>query len=167
MSGADRLEMAGQIAEAVRACGAVRVAIAGSLARGDASSAGNERVSLVAAANDEAVLLDALFDWHGSGRQSFDLFEGELGGVPFSIRIVLPERFGALLIWDTGSEGHLALLEKEAARFNLGIDESGIHHGGDLQDTPDEETAYRLLGLRVVPPKERLGTDEITRHRLP
>lgn len=163
MAAPGRGEFASLIAEKLSALGAVHVAVSGGLARGEGA---DSVVSFVAAAADDVAFQDALLAWHPGGEQAFDQFRGEWDGAPFCVRVVLPERFGALSIWDTGSDAHIALLTKEAARMNLEIDESGIHHGGDLQDTPDEETAYRLLGLRVIPPAERRGTDEISRYKL-
>ncbi|NNE09326.1 MAG: hypothetical protein HKN20_12265 [Gemmatimonadetes bacterium] len=166
-------ELAARLALELRDLGAVRAAVTGAIARGEsaASVAGEpgdrtNPVTLIAAADDEAAFYDLLFAWNAGGARSFDVFKGERDGVHFAIRVVLPERYGALAIWDTGNDAHLALLMKEAARFNLELDESGIHHGGDLQETSDEESAYRLLGLRRVPPEERTGEGELENYRL-
>jgi DNA polymerase (family 10) len=57
-------------------------------------------------------------------------------GVPVELVAAAPDRFGAALVWATGSPAYVAAL-------------------GPLPEAPDEETVYRLLNLPWCPPELR------------
>lgn len=82
-------------------------------------------------------------------------------GLPMIIRAVVPERFGAALVWATGSERHRAVLEKRAAERGLVLDADALVRGGGPLATPDEEAVYAALGLPWIPPAIREGTGEV------
>ncbi|MBE3577730.1 MAG: hypothetical protein IMX00_08570 [Limnochordales bacterium] len=105
---------------------------------------------------------------------------GKMLGVPVHIYVTTPERFGAVLLWATGGEMHLAelapvltarglllgpegLLRRVASSTPEGKGNGTADHPADsspdlpseLVVTPDEESVYRYLGLAPIPPELR------------
>jgi len=74
-------------------------------------------------------------------------------------------RFGAVLLHATGSKAHHEQLGVLAGRKGFSLDADGLRRGGKLIPTPNEAAVYRSVGLPVVPPELREGTDEIARAR--
>ena len=71
-------------------------------------------------------------------------------GVLCEIHLAAPEAFGLALLRATGSPAHVAAIEARAAAG-----------GTRLDRLPDERAVYRAVGLPLLPPEVRDGTDEI------
>jgi len=71
-------------------------------------------------------------------------------GALCEIHVAPPDSFGLALLRATGSPAHVAAIEARAA--------SG---GARLERLPDEAAVYRAVGLPLLPPEVRDGTDEI------
>jgi DNA polymerase (family X) len=72
-----------------------------------------------------------------------------------------PAQFGAALLWWTGSDAHRAELEARATRERLRFTAEGLFRGERPLSTPDEQDAYRALGLPWIPPELREGWGEL------
>lgn len=94
------------------------------------------------------------------GKESAKFRRGS--GVRVEMILCAPDQFGWAWIQTTGSANHLKLLTSRAA--SRGLEISGFQVLGNKArvPVPDEETAYRLLGLPWIPPELREGRDEIT-----
>lgn len=82
-------------------------------------------------------------------------------GLPLRVRGTSPDRFGAVLLWATGSEAHRAALAERAAARGLTLGADGLHRDGQIIPTADEAAAYAALGLPWIAPELREGTGEI------
>lgn len=76
--------------------------------------------------------------------------------------------FGALLQHFTGSRLHNILLRRYALKLGFSLSEYGIRevNTGILHQFNNETDFYNFLGLRLIPPSERLGEDEISRYKM-
>lgn len=74
------------------------------------------------------------------------------GGLRADVYLVPPTKLGWALIRATGSPAHVELLRGRAR--DRGIDL-------DILEAAEEHHVYRALGLRLLPPEVRDGTDEI------
>lgn len=83
----------------------------------------------------------------------------------------VPERYGALLQWLTGSIAHNAALARRAAARGLALGPGGVRDtDGALLRTPAETDVYRLLGMATPPPELREDWGEVeaaAEHELP
>lgn len=87
-------------------------------------------------------------------------------GFDVDLRVVPKKSFGAALQYFTGSKEHNILLRKRAIDMGYKLNEYGIFKKDKMMETPDEEDVYKILGLKLIPPEERLGKDEIDKYRL-
>jgi DNA polymerase (family 10) len=142
----------------LRALPGVRQAeIAGSLRRRVEVT---ERLCAVAAAEDvdtdiERLARDARFEVEpdGAGRASL-----RLGGqVPIDVRVVEPERFGAVWLWETSAPAHRDALRARAAGRGLDLTAEGLAGGSSAT----ESAAYQALGLPYIEPELREGQGEV------
>jgi DNA polymerase (family 10) len=78
------------------------------------------------------------------------------------VRLAPPERYGALMLWATGSAAHVGRLAHRAADLGLRLtpDRLAREDGGPLA-TPDEADVYRALGLAPPPPELREDRGEV------
>ena len=84
------------------------------------------------------------------------------GGQRVDVRLAPPERFGALLVWLTGSAGHVGRLAHLAAERGLTLTPDGLADDlGTILATPEEDDVYRALGLAVPPPELREDRGEV------
>jgi DNA polymerase (family X) len=67
------------------------------------------------------------------------------------------------LLLATGSEAHLAGLRAIAASQGMSLDDNGLRRDGKLVAAASEDSIYRALGMKLVPPELREGRDEIAR----
>jgi DNA polymerase (family 10) len=76
--------------------------------------------------------------------------------------------FGALLQHFTGSRQHNILLRRHALKLGLSLSEYGIKEikTGVTHRFDNEIDFYNFLGLKFIPPQERLGKDEIEKYKL-
>lgn len=74
-------------------------------------------------------------------------------GVALELHVERPERWGVALVRATGSAQHVAALERHARERGATL---------DRMPAADERALYAALGLPLLPPEVRDGTDEIT-----
>lgn len=79
------------------------------------------------------------------------------GGRRAALRWAPPERYGALLVWQTGSEAHIGRLAHRAAERGLRLTPAGLFEGNSetALATPEESDIYERLGLATPPPELR------------
>jgi DNA polymerase (family X) len=78
------------------------------------------------------------------------------------VRVVERRRFGAALVFATGSAAHLEGLQALAAAKGLRLDREGLHKGLSTV-AAEEKDIYRALGLPYIEPELREGRGEIER----
>lgn len=84
------------------------------------------------------------------------------GGQAVDLRLAVPEYYGAVMVWFTGSAAHVGELAHRAIERGLRLTPSGLAgQDGSLLRTPEEETVYGALGLPVPPPELRENRGEI------
>ena len=85
-----------------------------------------------------------------------------LSGLQVNLRATLPERYGSLLQYLTGSQEHNAALRALAQGQGLSLSELGFKRdGGGEVPCPQEEEVYRTLGLAWIPPELREDRGEL------
>jgi DNA polymerase (family X) len=72
-------------------------------------------------------------------------------------------RFGAVLLRATGSNRHIDQLTALARKRRLTLGAHALQSGARKMSTPREEDIYKALGLAVIAPELREGTDEVAR----
>lgn len=156
------LSLAEPIVRHLRASPAVDEAVVAGSIRRRAATAGN--IDLVVASPDPAAASRHAASFPGAAATERD------GGVELALpggqiaRVwaAPPERFGAALVWHTGSIVHNDVLAERAAERDLTLTPNGVRDGSGLfLPTPDEEALYGLLGLAVPPPELREGWGEM------
>lgn len=87
----------------------------------------------------------------------------ETGFVHRDVRVYVstPGRYGAALLWATGSQAHVEALCARAASKGLRLSAEGLWHGSRELPCADEETVYAALGLPFIAPELREGQGEI------
>lgn len=78
-----------------------------------------------------------------------------------------PKKFGALLQHFTGSRQHNIILRKYALKLGYSLSEYGITNikTGQTYQFDSEEKFYNFLGLKWIPPTDRVGEDELSRYQ--
>ncbi|NNG16817.1 MAG: DNA polymerase/3'-5' exonuclease PolX [Gemmatimonadales bacterium] len=84
------------------------------------------------------------------------------GGGTATIVVTTPVNAGTVLVQVTGSPEHLAQVESHARSLGYTTSGAALWRGSTFVPTPDEQTFYRALGLELIPPELREGSDEIT-----
>ena len=100
-----------------------------------------------------------------SGAKMSPLKFGEL-----TVHMANKQRFGAALLFSTGSEAHLKQLQTIAHKKGLRLGPDGLYRDGKLVAARSEQDIYKALGLPFIEPELREGRDEIAlsrRNRLP
>jgi DNA polymerase (family 10) len=134
-------------------------------------------LDLVVAADDAAAVMDHLHHWPET---SAVLLRGDTKssirgprGVQIDLRVVPRDSFGAALQYFTGSKEHNVRLRGRARDLGLSLNEYGLHRmrtAANAEPTVDrsrslagrtEADVYRALGLPLIPPEIREGSDEI------
>jgi DNA polymerase (family 10) len=85
--------------------------------------------------------------------------------VQVGVRCPPREEAGAALLHLTGTRGHLKELGGVAAERGWSLTPRGLYTGGADPIGRSEEEIYRALGLPLIPPEVREGTDEIAAAR--
>ncbi|HSL23234.1 MAG TPA: PHP domain-containing protein [Vicinamibacterales bacterium] len=83
------------------------------------------------------------------------------GSHEVNVRLASPDRYGAALLFHTGSREHLALLRRRSAAARLRLAGDGLVGDSGPVPTETEEAAYARLALPFIAPELRLGTDEV------
>lgn len=80
---------------------------------------------------------------------------------PLTLHTCPAELFGVALVQATGSERHVGQLADAARKKLLTLGPDGLRTGARRVRTPREADVYAALGLPMIPPELREGTDEI------
>lgn len=153
--------------------GVERIAFAGSLRRGR-ETIGD--LDILASARDPKKLMDAFC---GRSDVARVLGHGETkssvltkSGVQIDLRVVPLDRFGAALMYFTGSKDHNIRMRERAISQGMRLNEYGLFRAGADGEVPEgaeplaaarEEDVYAALGLDWVPPTAREDRGEIER----
>lgn len=81
-------------------------------------------------------------------------------GVQVDLKFATKEEWGSFLQHFTGSKEHNIVLRTRAIKMGKSLSE----HGFDGKGCATEEEVYTTLGLRWIPPEERVGGDEFERY---
>ena len=82
-------------------------------------------------------------------------------GLQVDLKVVPPERWGAGMLYLTGSHAHSIRLRQRAIERGLKLNEYGIWRGSECLAADTEEAVYAALGLPWIPPPLREDTGEI------
>jgi DNA polymerase (family 10) len=82
-------------------------------------------------------------------------------GMPARLRCTSAADFAGALLWETGSEAHLAELAARAEAKGRRLDARGLWKDGKKIEADSEAALYRALGLEYVAPELREGAGEI------
>lgn len=82
-------------------------------------------------------------------------------GLPFDLRVVPPDSFGAALQYFTGSKDHSIHLRRRAQAHGLKLSEYGLYRDGKRIAGQTEEGVYQELGLTWIPPELREDRGEV------
>lgn len=145
------LEIADDVAELLRAKGAVRVHLAGEARRGKPQVSKLVLVASGITVEEAKQLLEGsgrVSEIEGSGESSLHLlYEGK---APFQLRIVDPERFTSTLFFETGDALHIETLAERARA-------QGKELEALVASCESEDAIYRALDLAPIPPELREG----------
>ena len=112
---------------------------------------------------------------HGKTRSSIRTTP-DTGRIQIDLRVVAPDRFGAAMLYFTGSKQHNVRLRERALKRNMTLNEYGLfelknqkktgegqeqHEAGELVAAETEGDVYEALGLAFIPPELREDRDEI------
>jgi DNA polymerase (family 10) len=124
-----------------------------------------EELVLVAATQDPEALARAF-----AGHEAVETVTGRDGarvnvtlkaGLGAELHLVDEAAFAVTLWHLTGNDGHRELLRARAKRLGLQLGESGLCRDGEVIPCPDEAALFAHLGIAVIPPELREGTDEV------
>lgn len=82
-------------------------------------------------------------------------------GLPFDLRVVAAESFGAALQYFTGSKEHGIRLRERARARGLKLSEYGLFRGARRLAGRDEQDIYAALGLKWIAPELREDRGEL------
>ncbi len=93
-------------------------------------------------------------------------------GRQVDLRVQKPELYGAMLQYFTGGKNHNIALRSFALSRGLSLNEYGIKHvsSGKVDGFASEESFYKAIGLKFIPPELREDKGEIaaaSEHKLP
>jgi DNA polymerase (family 10) len=91
-----------------------------------------------------------------------------LHDVHVDLMVKPPCSFGALLQHFTGSRQHNILLRKHALKLGFSLSEYGIKNQktGVIHRFDNETAFYRFLGLKFIPPQDRVGENELETYKV-
>ena len=81
-------------------------------------------------------------------------------GIDCDLRVVPDRVFGSTLQYFTGDRRHNILLRERAIKQGYKLNEYGLFKKGKLVPIHKEDDIYRILGLKMFPPEQRLGHNE-------
>lgn len=91
-------------------------------------------------------------------------------GMDMDVRAIEPERWGAALLYFTGSRAHNIHLRTYAESLGYKLNEYGLFQGKRCVAVRTEEEVYEALGMQYIPPELREDQGEIEAalaHKLP
>ena len=149
-----------------------RVEYAGSLRRGK-ETIGDLDI-LVAVADQHAqhvadafVALEVVEDVIAKGKSKSSIrTHAEAGRMQVDLRLIAPDRFGAAMLYFTGSKAHNVRLRERCQRRGTTLNEYGLFkleddEPGELIAADTEENVYQAMDLAWVPPELREDHGEI------
>ena len=87
--------------------------------------------------------------------------------IQIDLRIVKIGEFGSASQYFTGSLEHNVIMRKIAISKNMKLSEYGLFDKtGKLIESSSEKKIYKKLGLKFIPPSERVGSKEFDKYRL-
>jgi len=87
--------------------------------------------------------------------------------IQIDLRIVKIGEFGSASQYFTGSLEHNVIMRKLAISKNMKLSEYGLFDkNGKLIESSSEKKIYKILGLKFIPPSERVGSKEFDKYRL-
>ena len=129
-------------------------------------------IDIAAASSDPMPIIDYFLQYpnsvqtiaSGSHKASLRL----LHDVRVDLMVKPQASFGALLQHFTGSKLHNILLRRYALKLGYSLSEYGIREvkSGQLHQFADESDFYHFLGLKLIPPTERTGENELQTYHL-
>ena len=161
------LSQATQYAEPLRSFlaavpGVERAEIVGSYRRGRDTVGDLDVLICASAAADPIAALRGYSDLGALSASGRTKAAGVLrNGLPFDLRIVAAESFGAALQYFTGSKEHGIRLRRIAHTRGLKLSEYGLFRGKRRLAGRREEDVYAALGLAWVPPELREDRGEV------
>lgn len=161
------------VVELGKIAGVERIAYAGSLRRGR-ETIGD--LDILASAREPAKLMEAFCAradvarvlGHGDTKSSVLT----KSGVQVDLRVVPLDRFGAALMYFTGSKDHNIRMRERAIAQGMRLNEYGLFRAGPEGEVPagaepvaaaSEEDVYAALGLAWIPPTAREDRGELER----
>ncbi|MBI1372785.1 MAG: DNA polymerase/3'-5' exonuclease PolX [Phycisphaera sp.] len=171
----DAMPRALAIVEAMKSVkGVTRIDYAGSLRRGR-ETIGD--IDILCACDDPDTQAEAI----GEAFRSLDIVTEVLaagatkssvrieGAMQVDLRVVRTDRYGAALLYFTGSKDHNVKLRERAIKQELRLNEYGLWHSGDDKDDPKarpvaaktEEDIYKNLHLAWIAPEMREDRGEL------
>ena len=82
-------------------------------------------------------------------------------GMQVDLRVVAQQSYGAALHYFTGSKSHNIAIRRIAQQQGLKVNEYGVFRGAQRIAGDSEESVYRAVGLRYIPPELREDRGEI------
>jgi len=82
-------------------------------------------------------------------------------GIQVDIRVVVPDSYGAALVYFTGSKAHNIAIRRIAQERDLKINEYGVFKGVKRIAGETEESVYAAIGLAWIPPELREDRGEV------
>jgi DNA polymerase (family 10) len=82
-------------------------------------------------------------------------------GLQVDLRVVAAESYGAALHYFTGNKAHNIAIRRLARQRGLKINEYGVFRGSTRISGDIEESVFRAVGLRYIPPELRENRGEI------
>jgi len=83
------------------------------------------------------------------------------GGIQIDLRIVVPESYGAALLYFTGSKELNVAMRERAIKQGTKLNEYGLYEGDRLIAGRTEEDVFKALGLSWIPPQLRENRGEL------
>lgn len=87
-------------------------------------------------------------------------------GIQVDLKASPAGEWGSFIQHFTGGKEHNIKLRQYALKKGLSLSEHGIKHKGKLLKFSSEQEFYKYLGLKYIPPEERIGGSEIEEYRL-
>lgn len=152
--------------------GVQQAAYAGSLRRGKETIGDIDLIVSAKTPQDAAAISDAFIEFepvsevlvHGPTKTSVRTaasFGDVSGGIQVDLRVVMPESYGATLLYFTGSKELNVAMRERAIKQGTKLNEYGLYRGDELVAGRTEEDVFKALGLSWIPPQFRENRGEL------